>query len=217
MADPDNYQLNAAEREEEEKRRRERRPLDEEIARKYDPGRLGRMVISGAGKGERLDMATRSDMERLLPGHDFGNVRVFRGAFAEEITARHKADAVTIANTGMILMRNTARSAPGTTAGRALLAHELTHVAQAQRGMHFALEQGGGDTEHEREAESVERGVVTQGNEFSGGQDTDGSQQGGKENMKSKREHRRRKIVEAALDMVNARRRAIRGFHGRSH
>jgi hypothetical protein len=218
MADIENYQLTPAEREEEEKRRREKLTLDQEIARKYDPGRLGRMVISGAGKGERLDATTRSEMERLLPGHDFSGVRVFRGAFAEEITARHKADAVTIANTGMILMRTSARSAPGTTAGRALLAHELTHVAQAQRGMHFALEGGNaGDSEHEREAESVERGVVTQGNEFSGGPDTDGSQQGGKENMKSKREHRRRKIVERALEMINERRRAIRGFHGRSH
>src|SRR5262249_5130785 len=51
------------------------------------------------------------------------------------------------------------RSAPGTTSGRALLAHELTHVAQAQRGLHFALEGGGGDGAHEQEARSVEQSV----------------------------------------------------------
>lgn len=157
--------------EEERRRRRERGgaaearssggpTLDEEIARKYDPQRLSRLVMRGAGRGEALDLATRSEMERLHPGHDFSGVRVFRGAFAEGVTARHRADAVTVANTGMILVRETPRSAPGTTSGRALLAHELTHVAQAQRGMHFAKENGApGEGEHEREAEEVEARV----------------------------------------------------------
>src|SRR4051794_33816829 len=90
-------QLTDEERRDEEDRRRRGLPtLDQEIAAKYDPGRLSRVVVRGAGRGERLDLATRSEMERLHPGHDFGNVRVFRGSLAEEVTARHKADAVTI-------------------------------------------------------------------------------------------------------------------------
>ena len=149
--------LNDREREEEERRRREGKPtLDEEIARRYDGDRLTKIVLRAAGRGERLDLSTRSDMERRLPGYDFSNVRIFRGPLAEEVTARHRADAVTIANTGMVLVRESARSAPGTRSERALLAHELTHVAQAQRGMLFAKEGGDGDGEHEKEARAVE-------------------------------------------------------------
>lgn len=177
-------------REEEERRLRGRPTLDEEIARKYDADRLSRVVVRGAGRGERLDLATRSDMERLHPGHDFGNVRVFRGALAEEVTARHKADAVTVANTGMILMRESPRSAPGTTAGRALLAHEITHVAQAQRGMHFALAQEGGEGEHEREAEHVEA-AVAHGDGGAGAGDT------------VEQEHaRNRRVIERVIELI---------------
>jgi Domain of unknown function (DUF4157) len=210
------YELNAAEREEEEKRRREKLTLDQEIARKYDVNRLSKVVLEGAGRGERLDLATRSVMERVLPGHDFSKVRVFRGSFAEEITAKHKADAVTIANTGMILMRESARSAPGTRSAQALLAHELTHVAQAQRGMHFALEGGGGEGAHEHEAEAVEQFVSTDSHLGPPGGDSDGSQQGGKENEKSKAEHRRRKVLERCLEMLGDIRRQNRDRQGRT-
>ena len=156
MADNDKTEVEL--REDEERRRRGKPALDEEIARKYDPQRLKR-VVQGAGRGERLDLASRGEMERLHPGHDFSEVRIFRGALAEEVTRRHGADAVTVANTGMILMRESPRSAPGTTSGRALLAHEVTHVAQAQRGLHFALAHGGGHGAHEHEAEAVEHGI----------------------------------------------------------
>ena len=155
----DERELSEEERREEDERRRKERPsLDQEIANKYDPDRLRKLVVKGAGRGDKLDLATRSDMERIHPGHDFSHVRVFRGAFAEEVTARHKADAVTVANTGMILVRESPRSAPGTTSGRALLAHEMTHVAQAQRGMHFALahEVGHGPQEDQAHAKQHE-------------------------------------------------------------
>jgi len=98
-------------------------------------------------------------MERRLGGR-FSDVRVFRGPFAEAVTKAHRADAVTIANTGMILVREGPRSDPKTALGKALLAHELTHVSQAQRGLHFALE--GGESQsapHEQEAEAVEQAV----------------------------------------------------------
>ena len=98
-------------------------------------------------------------MERRIGGR-FGDVRVFRGPFAEAVTKAHRADAVTIANTGMILVREGPRSDPKTALGKALLAHELTHVSQAQRGLHFALE--GGESQgaaHEQEAEAVEQQV----------------------------------------------------------
>ncbi len=144
---------------EEEERKRRARQLSQEIAQRWEPSRLTKLVVGGAGSGEKLDVGTQSEMERRLGGR-FGDVRVFRGPFAEAVTRAHRADAVTIANTGMILVREGPRSDPKTALGKALLAHELTHVSQAQRGLHFALE--GGESQgapHEREAEDVEQKV----------------------------------------------------------
>jgi len=114
-------------------------------------------------------------MERRLGGQ-FGDVRVFKGPFAEAVTKQHRADAVTIANTGMILVREGPRSDPRTALGKALLAHELTHVKQAQQGLHFALEEGqSSEAPHEREAEHAESQVHAEetGQAAAGGAATD--------------------------------------------
>ena len=143
----------------EEERKRRARQLSQEIAQRWEPSRLSKFVVGGAGSGEKLDLDTQSEMERRLGGR-FADVRIFRGPFAEAVTKAHRADAVTIANTGMILVREGPRSDPKTALGKALLAHELTHVSQAQRGLHFALE--GGESQgapHEQEAEAVESQV----------------------------------------------------------
>src|SRR5262249_46033187 len=144
---------------EDERRKRAQLRLSQEIAHKWDPSRLSKLVVGGAGSGEKLDLQTQSEMERRLGGR-FADVRVFPGPFAEAVTKAHRADAVTIANTGMILVREGPRSDPKTALGKALLAHELTHVSQAQRGLHFALE--GGESQgaaHEHQAEAVEQQV----------------------------------------------------------
>jgi hypothetical protein len=143
----------------EEERKRRAAELTDELARKYDPERLTQIVVSDAGKGEKLDLATRLEMEKKLGGN-FADVRVFRGPFAEAVTKQHRADAVTVAATGMILVREGPRSDPRTALGKALLAHELTHVKQAQEGLHFALEDGqAGHASHEKEAERAESAV----------------------------------------------------------
>lgn len=155
----DGQEAREAREAEEEQRRRRGLALSEEIARRYSPDRLSKLVVDQAGRGERLDLATQQEMERKIGGQ-FGAVRVFRGPFAESVTRAHRADAVTVANTGMILVREGPRSDPKTALGKALIAHELTHVKQAQRGLHFALEEGqGADAPHEREAEAVESQV----------------------------------------------------------
>jgi hypothetical protein len=54
----------------------------------------------------------------------------------------------------------------GSVAGQALLAHELTHVAQAQKGLHRKASSAGGmpfAEEHEAEAEAVEHSVAQSG------------------------------------------------------
>jgi hypothetical protein len=132
--------------------------LDHEITRKYDPSALSKLIVRDAGRGEPLDLHTRGMMEQRLGGN-FGNVRIIRGPLAEEVTARYRADAVTVGGTELVLVREGWRSNFQTTAGRSLLAHELTHVQQQQRGLHFAHTPGGHDEGHsdlEAEAEHNE-------------------------------------------------------------
>ena len=130
--------------------------LSDEVAKKWDPERLLRMVAKRAGRGEALDATLRARYERKF-GVDLSHVRIYTGEFAEEFNKRRGADAVTIGSTGMILMGGHADRSPIGAAGQALLAHELTHVAQAQRGLHFAgVEQPLATEEHEAEAEHVE-------------------------------------------------------------
>ncbi len=129
-----------------------------EIAKKWDPERLLKLVAARAGKGEALDHSLRERYERRL-GVDLGHVRVFSGTFAEEFNRSRGADAVTIGGTGMILMGNTPERSMATSSGHALLAHELTHVAQAERGMFRAAKGGNMELateEHEAEAAHAE-------------------------------------------------------------
>jgi hypothetical protein len=75
----------------------------------------------------------------------------------------------------MILMKQGPRSNLSSAAGKALLAHELTHVRQAQDGLHFALEGGQSqDAPHEQEAEQNESKVHAQETGKGGGKDGGG-------------------------------------------
>lgn len=133
--------------------------LSDEIVARWDPERLLRLVSNRAGKGERLDVATRSYFERKL-GVDLGGVRVYTGEFAEEVTRARSAEALTIGTTGMILMRGSSERSMGSAGGRALMAHELTHVAQEQRQVHRRATFGEAtplaSEQHEAEAEEAE-------------------------------------------------------------
>ncbi len=139
--------------------------LTDELARKYDPERLLAMLSRRAGKGERLEHSIRSKYEKRF-GVDLGHVRVYTGEFAEEFNRKRSAYAVTIGSTGMILMGGSPEKSLGSASGQALLAHELTHVAQAQQGLHREASFSGGmpfTEEHEAEAESVEQSVEASG------------------------------------------------------
>jgi len=61
--------------------------LTDELARKYDPERMLRMVSRRAGKGERLDQSIRAKYEKRF-GVDLGHVRVYSGEFAESRSCR---------------------------------------------------------------------------------------------------------------------------------
>jgi hypothetical protein len=130
--------------------------LSEEITRRWDPSRLLKLVSMRAGRGQSLDAMTRAKYERKL-GVDLGGVRVYTGEFAERVTKAHRAEAVTVGSTGMILMSGTPGRSPLTASRRGLLAHELTHVAQAKRGLHrAAVDKPLATEQHEVEAEQAE-------------------------------------------------------------
>jgi uncharacterized protein DUF4157 len=134
--------------------------LTDELVKKYAPERLLRMLGKRAGKGESLEHSVRHKYERQF-GVDLGHVRVYSGEFAEEFNKQRGAYAVTVGGTGAILMGNSPDKSMASASGQALLAHELAHVAQQQRGL------GGGlhrkavvempfAEEHEEEAHEVE-------------------------------------------------------------
>lgn len=135
--------------------------LTDELAKKYDPERLLRMFAKRAGKGETLDHSVRAKYEKRF-GVDLGHVRIITGEFAEEFNRKRDAYAVTVGGTGMILMGNSPDKSMGSASGQALLAHELTHVAQASRGLHRKGTFDGAmayTEEHEAEAHQVEHDV----------------------------------------------------------
>src|SRR5215813_9181127 len=106
--------------------------LEQVLASKWDPGKLSSFLKSSqTSKGQRLDAGHRSRFEKRL-GVDLGGVRIYTGTLAEEITKAHGAAALTVGDTGMILMRQSSKHQEGSAAHTALLAHELTHVAQAR-------------------------------------------------------------------------------------
>ncbi len=104
--------------------------ISDELLRKYDPERLLKMLAKRAGRGEALDHALRSKYEKRF-GVDLGHVRIYTGEFAEEFNKQRNAYAVTLGRTGAILMGGSPDKTGA--AGQALLTHEMTHVAQAQR------------------------------------------------------------------------------------
>ena len=74
------------------------------------------------GSGSPLEPGLRLDMEQRL-GHDFSKVRVYSGQPVSDLDA----GAYTIGNN---VVFGAGRYEPRTQAGRRLIAHELTHVAQ---------------------------------------------------------------------------------------
>jgi len=84
--------------------------------------------------GHPLDPATLAFMGPRI-GHDFSGVRVHLGSTAAQSAQAVGARAFTLGNH---IVFGSGQYAPGTTAGRLLLAHELTHVVQQGFSPHSA-------------------------------------------------------------------------------
>ena len=83
-----------------------------------------------ASPGTALDPTTRADMESRF-GHDFSQVRVHADSAAATSASALNARAYTY---GKHVVFDAHQYAPGTHAGRDLLAHELAHVVQQRDG-----------------------------------------------------------------------------------
>lgn len=79
--------------------------------------------------GNALEPALKLDMEQRF-GHDFSRVRVFAGGDASRQAHQLGAQAFAC---GPNMVFGAGRFAPGSSDGRALLAHELAHVVQQSR------------------------------------------------------------------------------------
>ncbi|MDR0792150.1 MAG: DUF4157 domain-containing protein [Chitinophagaceae bacterium] len=78
------------------------------------------------GKGNQLPKQTRSFMEQRMNA-DFSNVRIHKDADAAQMSDDLSAHAFTVGND---IYFNEGKYAPESSAGKQLLAHELTHVVQ---------------------------------------------------------------------------------------
>ena len=99
--------------------------------------------------GETLDPSTRRFMEPRF-GYDFSRVRVHTDARAQQSARDVRARAYTV---GRDIVFAAGQYAPHTEAGRRLLAHELTHVAQQSAGQPTALVQREGEEEQPGEGD----------------------------------------------------------------
>lgn len=111
-----------------------------------------------SSQGRPLDEATRAAME-LSFGHDFSRVRVHSDERAGDSALALDADAYTV---GDHVTFAPGRFKPDTATGRALIAHELTHVVQQLGTQGDAVTVGEAHDGHEHEARSA-AGAVAEG------------------------------------------------------
>ena len=87
---------------------------------------LARAIQAKRGTGQPLDAPVRREMEASL-GHDLSDVGIHTNAEADALSQAVHADAFT---TGRDIFFREGKYSPGSSEGRKLLAHELTHAVQ---------------------------------------------------------------------------------------
>jgi|GEM_PF-2455663 len=102
---------------------------------------------------KRLDAPVQSRMEAML-GVDLSDVRIHTGEAAQHVAEDAGARAFTLNDRDIYFARE--EFAPSSTEGRALLAHELTHVAERRQGAFPALRHPAQSHDSERAAERTE-------------------------------------------------------------
>ncbi len=108
------------------------------------------------GGGRPLDNAVQGRMEQAF-GADFSRVRIHTGTQADSLNRSLNARAFT---TGRDIFFKEGNYNPGSSAGRELLAHELTHVVQQGEDIRASLTLGQSGDAFESEADEVARDVM---------------------------------------------------------
>ncbi len=127
------------------------------------------------GGGQALDNEVRGQMESAF-GADFGGVRVHTDAEADTLNRAMNARAFT---TGRDIFFRQGEHKPGSSSGRELLAHELTHVVQQSGGIRAKLTVRQPNDSYEQEADRVAHTVMCLQQEKGG----DGTLQAGQKNL----------------------------------
>lgn len=121
------------------------------------PG-LSDVIHRARGGGQALDTSVRAEMEPVF-GSDFSGVRVHTDANADKLNRAVSARAFTI---GQDIFFRQGVYRPVSRGGRALLAHELTHVVQqAGNTVQRELAIGEPDDQFEKEADRMADAVLS--------------------------------------------------------
>jgi Domain of unknown function (DUF4157) len=108
------------------------------------------------GSGQPLDRAIQRQMESAF-GTNFSGVRVHTDSGADTLNHALNARAFT---TGQDIFFRQGEYNPGTSSGKELLAHELTHVVQQTGGIQAKLAVGQPNDVYEQEADQVAQAIV---------------------------------------------------------
>lgn len=132
------------------------------------PPRTGSFDVAGAveqaidgarGQGAPLDRTARADMEQAF-GTDFGGVRIHSDDRSHRLNRALDARAFT---SGHDVFFSRGAYEPGTSGGRELLAHELTHVVQQTGTVQEKLLVNDPGDAYEQEADRVSRDLAPPG------------------------------------------------------
>jgi hypothetical protein len=120
---------------------------------------IERAIDQARGGGHSMDHGTRTRMESAF-GADFSGVRIYTDSRADGLSQSLSARAFT---TGHDVFFRQGEYNPGSSAGRELLAHELTHVVQQNgAGIQRKMTVSQPGDAHEIEADQVARVVMQQ-------------------------------------------------------
>ena len=139
----------------------QRQPIEEEEefiqSKRRDPRNsvkrenLENSLTQSKGNGFLLPSDIRSSMENAI-GADFGQVKVHTDNVAERLSERLNAQAFTHQND---IYFNSGTYNPGSSKGKHLLAHELTHVVQ-QNGDNASIQRQEGEERYEAATDETE-------------------------------------------------------------
>jgi hypothetical protein len=120
---------------------------------------IERSIDQARGGGHGMDHGLRSRMESAF-GADFSGVRIHTDTRADGLSQSLSARAFT---TGRDVFFRQGEYSPGTSSGRELLAHELTHVVQQNgHGLQLKMTVSEPGDAHEVEADRVAQAIMQQ-------------------------------------------------------